>query len=209
MFQGGCPDSTGSLNFCRASSTHNSKRSSPASTRRTGTVFARPFDTGGDGCCCCSPCRTLDTEYGAVQDRRCTLPGSATIQACSSLVVPAGGRASSRTSIHTVKLNSSSRGRGVSRAQADASRARQARNWASRSTEVGAGPPGAPALDESSFLLSNVVFTSPAGARGKPERSKAYRSRGWFVRRDEMIILTAVIVPFKISVPTAIDASLM
>lgn len=50
VVQGGCSDSTGSLNFCRASSTHNSKRNSPASTRRTGTVLARPFETRG-GCC--------------------------------------------------------------------------------------------------------------------------------------------------------------
>lgn len=148
-----------------------------------------------------------------MQDLRCTLPGSATIHVCSSLVVPAGGSASSRTSMQTVKLNSSSRGSGVRRAHADASRAKHARNCDSRSTEVGAGPrseTGAPGLDESSSLLSsNVVFTSPAGARGKPDKSKAYRSRGWFVRRDEMMILTAVIVPFKISVPTAIDASLI
>lgn len=209
--QGGCSESTGSLNFCRASSTHNSNRSSPASTRRTGTVLARPFETLGGGCWG-SPFRSLETENGAVHDRRCTLPGSATIQVCSSLVVPAGGSASSRTSMQTVKLNSSSRGSGVNRAHAEASLARHARNCASRSTDVGAGPrseTGAPGLDESSFRSSNVVFTSPAGARGKPDRSNAYRSRGWFVRRDEMMILTAVIVPFKISVPTAIDASLM
>lgn len=177
---GGCSESTGSLNFCRASSTHNSNRSSPASTRRTGTVLARPFETGGGGRWG-SPLRTFDTEKGAVQDRRCTFPGSATIHVCSSLVVPAGGKASSRTSMHTVKLNSSSRGSGVSRAQADARRAKQARNCDSRSTEVGAGPLSeteAPGIDESSVLFSNVVFTSPAGARGKPDRSKAYRSRG-------------------------------
>lgn len=123
----GCSESAGSLNFCRASSTHNSKRSSPASTRRTGTVLARPFDTRGGGCCG-SPFLNLETEYGAVHERRWTLPGSATIQVCSSLVVPAGGRASSRTSMHTVKLNSSSRGNGVNRAQAEANRARHARN---------------------------------------------------------------------------------
>lgn len=29
------------------------------------------------------------------------------------------------------------------------------------------------------------------------------------MRRDEIIILTAVIVPFKISVPTAMDTSLI
>lgn len=182
--QGGCSESGGSLNFCRASSTHSSRRSSPASTRRTGTVFARPFETLGGGCCgcCCgSPFRNLDTEYGAVHDRRCTLSGSATIQVCSSVVVPAGGRASSRTSMQTVKLNSSSRGSGVSRAQAEANLARHARNWASRST-VGAAEPrsdrGTPGLDESSFLSSNVVLISPAATRGKPDRSKAYRSRG-------------------------------
>lgn len=210
QIHGGCSESTGSLNFCRASSTHNSRRSSPASTRRTGTVLARPFDTLGGGCCG-SPFRSLETEYGAVHDRRWTLPGSATIQVCSSVVVPAGGRASSRTSIQTVKLNSSSRGNGVNRAQAEANLARQARNCASRSAG-GAEPrsdKGAPGLDESSFLSSKVVLISPAGTRGKPDRSKAYRSRGWLVRRDEMMILTAVIVPFKISVPTAIDASLI
>ena len=177
---GGCSESTGSLNFCRASSTHNSNLSSPASTRRTGTVLARPLETRGGGCWG-SPFRNFVTEKGAVHDRRCTLPGSATIHVCSSLVVPAGGRASSRTSMQTVKLNSSSRGSGVSRAQADARRAKHARNCDSRSTEVGAGPrseTGAPGLDESSFLSSNVVSTSPAGARGKPDRSKAYRSRG-------------------------------
>ena len=125
------------------------------------------------------------------------------------MVEPAGGKASSRTSMQTVKLNSSSRGSGVRRAQAEANLARQARNWASRSTAGVAEPRSAPGLDESSFLSSKVVLTSPAETRGKPDRSKAYRSRGWFVRRDEMMILTAVIVPFKISVPTAMEASLM
>lgn len=111
--------------------------------------------------------------------------------------------------MQTVNENSSSRGSGVRRAQADANLARQARNWASRSTAVGADARSAPGLDESSFLSSKAVLASPGETRGKPDRSKAYRSRGWFVRIDEMMILTAVIVPFKISVPTAMDASLM
>lgn len=61
VVHGGCSESTGSLNFCRASSTQNSRRSSPASTRRTGTVLARPFDTLGGGSCG-SPFLNLETE---------------------------------------------------------------------------------------------------------------------------------------------------
>lgn len=144
----------GPSNFCLASSTHSSRRSSPASTRLTGTVLARPLVTlvAVCCCCCCLSLPNLETENGAVHDLRWTWPGSATIHVCSSFVVPAGGRASSRTSMQTVNPNSSSRGNGVKRAQAEASRAKQARNWASRSACVADGD-----RDVSSFLSSNVV----------------------------------------------------
>ncbi|KAL7353415.1 hypothetical protein ACKS0A_04264 [Histoplasma ohiense] len=115
-----------------------------------------------------------------------------------------------------VGVYSSSRGSGVRRAQAEASLARTARNWASRSMGMGWGCD--PVIDGCSCgwvvvevvveeERSNGVWISPAGTSGIWVMSKVYLSSGRLVRAERITTETAATEHFSSWASTAAQAS--